>query len=99
MTIDKRRHERIKADGFVRYSDAFRTDDPQKLQKTHEGHLVDMCRDGVCICTRHEFDYGSIMQFDIKERFEPNFTGIVKRCIRYSDDIFHIGLEVPFKLI
>ena len=99
MKIDKRRQERIKADGYVRYSDAFQKDNPQKLHKTHKGHLVDICRDGICICTRHEFYRGSIMQFNIMERFEDTFTGIVKRCIKYSDDIFHVGLEVPFKLI
>ncbi len=99
MESDKRSHERVKVDGDVRYSDAFQIDNPQILQKDHEGQLMDISSKGICICTKHEYKPGSIIQFNIRERYNENFTGIVKRCIKYSDDIFHVGIEVPFKLI
>ena len=97
MSKDKRKHERVKADADVYYFDAYHKDKPQKLLKKHEGQVVDICVNGICISTRHEFDPGSIIQFNIKEHFEDTFTGFVKRCVKLSDDEFHVGLDVPFK--
>ncbi len=96
MIIDKRRQERVKVDADVYYLDAFQKYGPQRHHEKHEGQVVDICPDGICICTRHEFDRGSIMQFNINEYFKGTFTGIVKRCVKSSDDKYHVGLEVPF---
>ncbi len=97
METDKRSHERIKVEGDVLYSDALQTAEPQKLKRKHEGQIVDISPDGICISTKHEYERGSIMQFKIMKHFDDTFTGIVKRCIKFAVDKFHVGLKVPFK--
>ena len=97
MSKDKRKQERVKVNADIYYFDPYQKHGPQKLHKKHDGQVVDISANGICISTRHEFYHGSILQFNIKEHFENTFTGFVKRCVRQSDDEFHIGLEVPFK--
>ncbi len=97
MLIDNRSQERFEVLGVVYYSDAFQGDEPQKDHKKHEGQVVDISPDGICICTQHEFERGSKVQFDITDYYKGTFTGIVRRCVKYSDDKCHVGLEVPFK--
>ena len=91
LETDKRSHKRVEGSGIVFYSDA----DPQKHHEKHEGQVVDICPDGICIRTRHEFELGSKMQIDIKEHYTGTLTGIVKRCVKNSDGKYHVGLEVP----
>ena len=96
MLIDNRGQERFKIGGVVYYSDAFQGDEPQKHHEKHEGRVVDISPDGICICTQHEFERGSKVQFDITDYYKGTFTGTVRRCEKHSDDKFHVGLEVPF---
>ena len=90
--INTRSHERVKVAGVVYYSGA----DPQNHHQKHEGQVVDICPDGICISTRHEFERNSKMQFDITKHYKGTFTGIVRWCVKRSDDKYHVGLEVPF---
>ena len=92
MQIDKRSHKRVKGAGVVYYSDA----NPQKNLDKYEGQVVDISPGGICISTQYEFERGSKVRFYITEHYTGIFTGIVKRCIKSSDDKFNIGLEVPF---
>ncbi len=98
MIINTRSHERVKVEGIVYYSDAFLEDAPQKDHEKHEGQAVDISPGGICICTQHEFERGSKMQFYIKEHYKGTFTGIVRWCVKSSYDNFHVGLKVPFSL-
>lgn len=91
MQTDKRSQKRVKGGGIVFYSDA----DPEKNHEKYEGQVVDLCPGGICICTQHEFECGSKVQLDIKEHYKGTITGIVRRCVKNSDDKYHIGLEVP----
>ncbi len=93
---NKRSHVRVKVEGDVRYTDA-QTAEPEKHEKKHKGQVVDISPDGICISTKHEFKRDSTVEFSIIRHFESTFTGIVKRCIKFSVDKFHVGLKVPFK--
>ena len=97
MLINNRGQERVKAEGVVYYSVAFQEDEPQKHHEKYEGQIVDISPDGICISTRHEFELGSKVQFSITKYYKGIYTGIVRRCVRYSDDKCHVGLEVSFK--
>ncbi len=96
MENDKRSNGRFNCEGEVHYSDAFKEDKPQKHDDKYEGQIVDISPGGICISTQHEFEHGSKMQFDITKHYKGTFTGIVKWCVKRSDDKYHIGLEVPF---
>ncbi len=97
MFVEQRSQERVKASGDVYYSDIFRKDVPQKHYKQYEGQVVDICTSGICISTLHKFERGSIVMFQIEKHCEGIFTGFVRRCIKNSDDNYHVGLEVPFR--
>ncbi len=96
MENDKRSHGRFNCEGEVYYSDAFQEDKPQKHDEKHEGQVVDICPDGICICTRHEFELGSKVQFSISKYYKGTYTGLVRRCVKHSDGKYHVGLEVSF---
>ena len=96
MLIENRNQERVQVEGVVYYSDAFQEDEPQKHHEKHEGQVVDICPDGICISTQQEFKRGSKVQFDITEHYNGTFTGIVRRCVKKSIGKYHVGLEVPF---
>ncbi len=96
MQIDKRSHERVKVEGVVYYSDVFQEDEPQKNPEKHEGRLVDICPDGICMSTRHKFLRESKLQLDIMDHCKGTYIGIVKWCVKNSDDKYNVGLEVPF---
>ena len=96
MIINTRSHERVKVERVVYYSDAFLEDEPQKVHEKYEGQAVDISPVGICICTQHEFECGSKMQFDIKDHYEGTYTGVVRRCVKSSDSKYHVGIEVPF---
>ena len=92
MISDRRRHERINVAGRVYYS----LDDPKTYTDKHEAQIVDLSPCGICISTLHEFERDSKVDFYITEHYNGLFTGTVKRCIKSSDDKYHVGLEVPF---
>ena len=92
MQIDKRSCNRIYVPGFVYYSG----NEPQNSSGKYEALIVDLSPGGICINTQHEFERGSRVRFYITKYYNGIFTGIVRRCVKGSDDKFHVGLEVPF---
>ena len=91
MQAEKRSHERVKVAGVVYYSGV-----EQKSLDKYEGQIVDISPGGICISIQHEFKRGSKVQFDIKEHYKGTFIGIVRRCVKFSDNKYNIGLKVPF---
>ena len=96
MENDKRSHGRFNCEGEVYYSDAFLSDKPQKYERNHKGHLVDISPCGICISTQLEYERGSKVQFSISKYYKGTYTGLVRRCIKHSDSKYHVGLEVSF---
>ena len=92
MQIEKRSHKRIKVAGVIYYSGV----EPQNYSDKYEGQIVDISPGGICISIQHEFERGSKVRFYITKHYNGIFTGIVRRCIKSSDDKYNTGLEVPF---
>ncbi len=78
--------------GFVYYS----SNDPQNQPGKYHAQIVDLSPGGICFNAQHEFECGSTVRFYITKYYKGIFTGIVKRCVKSSDDKYNIGLEVPF---
>jgi hypothetical protein len=97
MAINKRRHDRMKLEGIVFYSDAFLDEGSDSHVEKHKGRVVDISPSGICISSDHKLEPGSKVQFDIYELYKGTHVGVVKRCVR-NNGVFHIGLEVPFGL-
>jgi hypothetical protein len=96
MLVEMRKHERLKIGGVVHFSDVFKDDEPQIDREKYEGEIVDISPDGICIRADHDCARGSKVLITIKNYYKGTFTGIVRRCLKYSDSKYHIGLEVPF---
>jgi hypothetical protein len=96
METNKRCRERIKTSGVIYYSNAHNGGKPEILDEDYEGQIVDICSGGICISTRHKFDFGAKVQFDIEDHYKGTFTGVVRWCVMSTDDKYYVGLEVPF---